>query len=761
MRVRGDWNLSDGAVDHVRVAFLTFRPNSTDLDSPSTSLRLLALSHQICQFGVPAIFLEKPPGYYPTPPAPCPLVVAFDLHSDLAECPLPAFFAEAEWLWDVREYFADEVLEDCQHAAVLLMLHRCLDMRPLYFTSFLVLDDCDGPVILTVVPVRVGGSFLFRTLAYSRVPMHIGMKAAPPRDSFVLVPPHQHAFQVRQVSGDAMTVCSITRDQHSFSVAESQFVMLLKPTDFLSRLFNCHRATQTCGMLPDCFQIKFSAADLPLVSREAESARVLARLKGSNGLVSVFEEPSPGIEEILTEQVPDQKVRAKIRHAISPRPLLPSPRVSLSFFESTTLHCFSFDFVDSRPPAWPSHLVTQSGFEGRRLGIPALLVRRNEGPHSVAATSAISQWDKEHFAPISGPKPAHYVVLAESSLPRLLVQLFVRSIAHFYSRLEFGELRPLTRRDTFTFCLPEDVRRGVQFFQRDNRLAEFQQHPVIIFALSDIAFGADSRPRAHVCQLPTSLIQRMDSTEIQCICFQLYAQLRSYFSIGCNKPILEAIYLGFRYQPPFILRRAHDDRLNVHVAWDPTSGISIWTDDIGSTLSEIQLKNPSEFDRYITSLRLGLEGVYVQISVGILGDAVSETHLPGLIQAQIGAFVVSVMPAGAVQVARDLGFENDVFILAHVEYASAAPPPGPSPVAAGTIVSRAHAAYAVALYSNPRRDLADDDALAWIAQEFSNLSWTSVRPGAETRTVAIPPHFAALMKAIRFPTLPYLRLEFI
>jgi hypothetical protein len=253
----------------------------------------------------------------------------------------------------------------------------------------------------------------------------------------------------------------------------------------------------------------------------------------------------------------------------------------------------------------------------------------------------------------------------------------------------------------------------------------------------------------------------MDSTEIQGICFQLYAQLRSYFSIPCENPVLEAIYFGFRYQPPFILPRARDDRLNVHVAWDPTSGISIWTDDIGSTLNEIPVKNASELGRFITGLRFGLEDVDVQVSVGILGDAVSEAHLHALLQAQLGAFVVSVMPAGAVQVARDLGFENDVVILAGPEYACAAAPPGPTPVAAGTLMSRAHGSYGVALYSNPRRELADDDALAWVAQEFSNLSWTSVRPGAETRTVALPSHFAALMKTIRFPTLPYVRLEFI
>jgi hypothetical protein len=163
--------------------------------------------------------------------------------------------------------------------------------------------------------------------------------------------------------------------------------------------------------------------------------------------------------------------------------------VPLSFFHASTLNCFSFDFVDIRPPGWPSHLVAKSGFEGQCLDIPALLVRWNEDPHSVAATSAIALWDREHFAPISGSKPARYLVFADSSLPRMLVQLFVGSIAHFYSRLEFGELRAMKMRDTFTFCLPEDMRRCIQFFPRDNPLAEFWQHLLVIFALSDVTFG--------------------------------------------------------------------------------------------------------------------------------------------------------------------------------------------------------------------------------------------------------------------------------
>jgi hypothetical protein len=118
----------------------------------------------------------------------------------------------------------------------------------------------------------------------------------------------------------------------------------------------------------------------------------------------------------------------------------------------------------------------------------------------------------------------------------------------------------------------------------------------------------------------------------------------------------------------------------------------------------------------------------------------------------------AVCPAPAVQVVFKEAFDDDALIFTKREQCWQGE--FVEPVASGFVVSQHHPAYLCSLYvchenEKPRVVLRD------YVQNMSDLSWLSVKPGSEKRTIAYPPHICALLRKNHEDTLVVSRFEFL
>jgi hypothetical protein len=367
----------------------------------------------------------------------------------------------------------------------------------------------------------------------------------------------------------------------------------------------------------------------------------------------------------------------------------------------------------------------------------------------------ISLWEKDGFSPVNQAKSAHFVVFCDSAIPRSSVVSYMRNLSHFYSLFGFGELIPYGKYESFNFHRLADIRLSVQAFLNDQRLVEFQSVPVLVIAICDNAFGQDFQPRVNFTHVFPRAVRTLDATGSKALCFRLYAQFRSFISLPAWSSQVDQLFFGYRYAPPFLLPRPESGRISVHGAWHRPSSISLWTDDTGSTLAQVSLASIGDVARYIAGLRVGLEPLDVTFSLGLVGEILSMADV-GPLQA-VGALIFTILPAAHVQATPD-GL-NDIFVGRPMEQAFGDAAAAAPPLASAVVVAPGHCGYSMSLYVNAGRRR-PDEALEWLAEQFSNLSWLSVLPGREGRVAALPPHVAALLRRTRSATLPMARFEF-
>jgi hypothetical protein len=607
--------------------------------------------------------------------------------------------------------------------------------------------------------VRVSGQLSFRSVTYSEIPLEIWDESPPARDSFVLIPPHEHVFLVKQVTGDTVTVASGSGEAAEFPLRPLTFVEICAPSQYLCKLFTVPAVSGSYGALADGPELTTDAASIwSFFGSNAVNERELERLKSGCRLTSVFEEDVPPLEQILTEQVAPG-LREVIREGVSDG-RFPSHRLLLRLFDFPALSFFDSDFGPLPPPQVAHALRGRSPFCGKCLPIPDVCVWHYEQLHRVKATSIIRLWERDNFAPISRAKAAHFVVFCDAAFTRTLVRAFMRTLVHFYSLFNFGALTEYAKSDPYSFHRPVDVRIAVQAFLAAHPCIELSSTPLVVFTIDDGHIGQDFHPPINHMPVPPALVRSMDSTAIKALAFRLYAQLRTYFSLQCDKPQVEQLFFGYRYQPPFALGRTDDTAITIHIAWNCHAGIAIATDDVGTALAELKMPGFEDVRRFVTELRSALAPLRTTFTVGIAGELLYESELDAFSHFPDGVFVFSIFPCASVQVAVDPECSEDIYVRIGTEQAYGDAGESAEPIVSAVVLAKGHCPYTMSLYIEPRTR-GNSDSLGWLAGEFSKLSWLSVMPGRERRVTALPPHFAALLRRTRFSSLPLSRFEFL
>lgn len=497
-------------------------------------------------------------------------------------------------------------------------------------------------------------------------------------------------------------------------------------------------------------------------------------------------------EQIMTEFSFESTIKQEILRCIGKNGIIESVPQDLKCIVANFLSYYRFDFGFSvvNLPSFIHRFGHTSRIKYYHLGIPEIVVNRNGQKYDVKADQALATWEKEVFLPISGPKNAYFVVFSIDTVSSESVMEFMFDFTTIYSMCGFGNLDPYPRKDHFVTTsrekLPSDI---MKYF--DN-LTEFQEYPVITFIVSPPIFDPSFKPHSVVNYIKPNVIDTATFEEMKTLAFVVYSRMRPVQPqpIGKIDPIpqqqMKAVMFCYRYSPPFFLKRfEHDstklansygqkqqdildiissiptattDVMEMHVAWDPLTKLSVWIDDIGSILHVLPTDNITEICDFIQNAH-NLLGPQLKFTVTTLGEGIVEELYHDYEEClHQNVEIYSVAPAPALRAHFDEEFADDVVVFGDPEQIFQTPKcqlqksainydrnqqfsKYVTPSKTCYVMSKCQPPYMVSAYRN-----ATDKQILGYVKKMSHLSWLSIKPGDEKRTISYPPHICALLR---------------
>lgn len=263
------------------------------------------------------------------------------------------------------------------------------------------------------------------------------------------------------------------------------------------------------------------------------------------------------------------------------------------------------------------------------------------------------------------------------------------------------------------------------------------------------------------------------------------------------------LFFGFRYQPPFLLKQNSDSSslyilnpeaanngVNLNIAWDRQSGVSVWINDTGDILHSAETKDFTDLMLMITSafsyppqqpqqqqqqqqqvqmpsMTSGRTPLVKKLTITLLEEYLGQSDYEKFMQAltalpaEVDLFTFYHAPSVKALFSED--FKDDVAIFEKQEIANGLRmiqikqplnadqmgEPGVSfvfdfpanPESTCYVLSKNHQAYMVSIYKG-----GGQERLLQFVKTMSHLSWLSVKPGHENRTSSYPPHINALIQ---------------
>jgi hypothetical protein len=469
--------------------------------------------------------------------------------------------------------------------------------------------------------------------------------------------------------------------------------------------------------------------------------------------------------------VTDSSERAALLSVLGADGAFPSSRcTSLSIAQASFLSFFRFDFGFSvvHPPFHAHAMIAGQECHFERLGIPNIVVNGCGAVTEVAANAVVGEWEARRYQPVSGPKSGHFIVVCTTGVRMDETKTFFGQFRHVYRLLQFGDLSPFPRFDAFYDVPTDGVPAFISEFFSDQCLGEYQQYPILTFVVGPLVFDADFAPHSIVSYVRPESVSTASADEIRTFAFIVYARIRLFTPspfgmIDSSRNGSAALFFGFRYQPPFILRRWSPEELTLHVAWDLRREASAWIDDSGSTLHFFPGTPIAKLAELMADAARFLDGVRVRFTVAVLGPGVSREVLAALRAAfgHLEVVIFAVNPEPAVQVIFRDAFDDDAVIFGDPEMFRDGEEASVEPADATCyVVARSLSAYSASVYSHADAEGAREVLLEF-AKQMSHLSWLSVKPGSELRTISIPPHVVALLRKIGPPCSMLSRYEFL
>jgi hypothetical protein len=185
-------------------------------------------------------------------------------------------------------------------------------------------------------------------------------------------------------------------------------------------------------------------------------------------------------------------------------------------------------------------------------------------------------------------------------------------------------------------------------------------------------------------------------------------------------------------------------------------------DDIGSVLHVLPRTNLDVVARLLNDFTMFLTTCDTRVTFAVLGEGIS-SELFAAIERRFGQLlkqtsIFAVAPAPAVQVIFKDKFDDDVVVTAAFE--QVAEGTFMQPLATCVVASQSQPPYTCSLYYSAQRGEPEGLLIEYVTN-MSHLSWLSVKPGSEKRTISYPPHICALLRKNHGETLVVSRFEFL
>jgi hypothetical protein len=245
----------------------------------------------------------------------------------------------------------------------------------------------------------------------------------------------------------------------------------------------------------------------------------------------------------------------------------------------------------------------------------------------------------------------------------------------------------------------------------------------------------------------------MSPRDLEALAFSVYARMRA--PAQRMRKETQFPWELFRIQPPFLLRRFHDDGMSLHVLWDESAQRSFWSDDIGSILTSFSNFSFDRLRHSFESARLSFGQDLKHLTLTFFADGVGARNLRAVAQGIPGVDVFAMMTAPAVQARFADEFADDVIAFDGPEVAAGGRQ-FERPTAACVVMSARLYAYRILSYNGGGQEVLRNHAV-----QMSRLSWLSVKPGFENRVVSYPPHMAAMLGHSHNSVFSIARFEFL
>ncbi|OHT07592.1 hypothetical protein TRFO_05249 [Tritrichomonas foetus] len=792
------WNLDPLEVTNLDIIQISIIPEALDKHQSTNDKRLLALSHSLAYKRIPAFFLQKSPTYssFPTENS---VVMVFDLNRAFNPDDLFNWCEYHRWNWIVTGPFQDALYDDFQRALNVVSYYEFERLKPLYFSSFLLFpgsDSISDPFLYQKIPIRRETTLCIRTSMQGSLDFIIDYRQPVEAGSYILVPPYEHPFYVVSSSDVTISMRSIDKSIINIDIQSTLFVLITHPCVILSKFFVIESST---NKFPQNIPSKFDQDDYQMISNmngneepgfDPVNFHDYTSEDIDNYLMSIFVEndtatsktteeifettvieyPELTVDQILSQIVHDRAERKSILKCLG-NGTLPSKRVPLNLAVSTFLSFFRFDFGfgDVKPPFHAQSLITGSTCTYERLGIPDILINHSGTLMSTPAASVVDQWEEQRYQPISGPKSGHFVVFCQSSIEASSARSFFVQFCNIYKQMNFGSLTPFPHDEAFHFVLYEEMPNTILSFFNKNPLSQFQQHPVLSFIVGPPIYDKHFLPPSIISYVRPELIQTSSESEMRTLAFVVYSRIRNlkpcpYGMIAISPKDIAILFFGYRYQPPFLLKRQQKS-MTFHIAWDERTKMSAWIDDIGSILHVIPNTDFSRINGLLNDAK-AMIGIEMKFTLSILAEGISadlHKEITDVFHDTLDNMTLfAVSPAPTVQVLFKEQFDDDAVIFAPNEQflQSESGSEYIKPYSTCYVVAHTLPAYSISLYSNDVWKPGDSVVFEY-AKQMSHLSWLSVKPGSEVRTISYPPHICALLRKTAAPVRRVSRYEFL
>lgn len=771
MSFQAKWNLDLFEVPSIEITQISILPQVRD---SSNDLRLLILSHSIAYHGTPAFYLEKPPSYsqFQTGTS---VVMVFDFNKSFSNFQLDLeTFEPRKWTWIANSQFTNELMGNFQRALALRSLYEFKEYNPRYFTTFIIIPGTEmlsEPFIYQKVPLRCGNVIRFRVLIQGSLKVLLDYSMPVSSGNYILLPPYEHLFSVVASSPSSMTILYVDKTVRTIDPSKQPFVLITRPNVSLSKYFSTDYTAkpETVDSIYHFQAVDFMNYGKEDIENYFSSQSVKENEDDDMNTYFDFEEPTGN--EILNEQVLDVKEKQIINSFLGSDPQFPSHRCHLTLISASFLSFFRFDFGFSKvnPPINGQKLGTYSIVQYEKLGIPKILINCHGKLTDIPAEKVIEEWEENRYLPISGPKSAHFVVFCQDNINKKAVESFFEQFCHIYLLLGFGNLTPFPRFSAYYYTPSEGIASEIDHFFSSQELSQFQEYQILTFIVSNPIYDPSFMPRSIITYVRPWSITSASEIKLKTLAFVVYSRIRlfkpnPFGKIDLSNHESAFLFFGFRYQPPFLLRRnGNESSITLHIAYEPNSEKTAWMDDIGSVLHVLSSATSiKKIHELVHDAVIANKIPEVNITLTILSEGITN-ELHEKIQKEFGNefhnfSLFAVFPTPTLQVIFNENFDDDAVILENVEQMWEGE--FLQPLASCYVVSHCQPPYHISSYSSNAWKSAESSMLDY-AKAMSHMSWLSVKPGSEKRTISYPPHVCALLRKSQMETLVVNQFEFL